>query len=532
MVIWSLQVNIKTGITLFHEGQKKTDSGRNTLYLFGTPRSADMAVLENENLILTLEKNLGAIQNLNGAFSGVLITPGRISIFADRLSIHKVYYALDGQLLTVSNHPQELARLLGTTPSFDAATWAEMIRWSAPVTEHTFYKGIMALPQGKALKVNRLTGTFSLCTTDQLHEGTHVVNNPLPQTAQQLHDALRRSISCANTHFKSFAATISSGMDSRLMVGIARSLGIDLPLFCANTDGAVNEAMALRPVLNYWKKSLDYSDLPEDYYIEHVRQLFSQSDYLCLQHVWFAPAAYLPMHAHRHYLMGIGGGELTRFNNGAKISKPLVQLFTQRGLKSLVKAVKNISYPIPPFVTPEFASYLEEQYSLRLTESLKPFHRNPRGSHAWFLKTRFASCVLYLQSLFEDNFYGFSPYLDSRVLDLLFSSSLPLTVDDGSLLEEIYKLTDPGLLTFTSTRSPEAATRYPNSSFLNSEKTFTWIIAQLINGVLADKGLLMRNELEQYLENARQTHNFIPMYSLRALLAMEFWAQEWGNISF
>ena len=522
---WFFSVGLNSEEPLSVTGSRILIANRSTLYLNGQPLDPHMRPLRDEDFHTRLVHNQAFLQKCNGGFGGVLVSGDDIIIFVDRVGMHRVYFMLDEGCLYVSNHVDKIVSGCNQVLEVNYRAWGEMWHQQTLLSSHTFFKDIHAISVGEYVKVSRRLKRYSRINYDTVYGKGAIDDRPVESIAKDIVAELTSCLSDAELEFHgTFSATISGGMDSRLLLGIAEKAKLAFPLFTADTDTVYNEYALLKPLLAYWNRESSYYPVPPDYFQLYAEKCFSNTDFHCLQHIWFACAAADCKDLRSTFTMtGIGAGELMRLFNDNRRFASLIPFFIDGDIDGLMQQFELL-YPQDQsgFLNPDFYDSLSVAYHESLRDSLSDFLSKPRGAMDWFIKGQLFNCIVYFFTMYADELSGFSPYLSTNVLDILFSLPQDGTILGEKLYNALYAQVDPKLLSYPSTRS-SSIEKFAQVPKLHNHDTLIWIKERLLSGRLAENGILNEERLLAYFEKCDMDKSYQVHRNLKTLLLLNAW---------
>jgi len=313
------------------------------------------------------------------------------------------------------------------------------------------------------------------------------------------------------------AATLTGGLDSRLLVGISRKKKLDMPFMSTDTCALINDLDVMKPLLDYWQVDCTCYPHQEGYYEKFAEYYLGKAGFLTDMHVWFAPAMQDNVHKNRFYMTGLLGGDFLRTGVFLNSLADKLPSMTNIFVPDLVKVLSNnAGRKFSSFLTDDFTEYLLQEYQKSLHFSIIPFLDSARGVKDWILQTYCVKSVLLITTMYKDLFSSFSPFLHSKVLDIFFTLNIHDLGDD--LFHELYECVDSKLLKILSTHSKEIP--YPPRQ-INHEPFLNWAYSRLMTGAMAKEGYIDKLKLEPYFKWLHKTP--YPLSSLGPILQLDFW---------
>ncbi|MCL2082324.1 MAG: hypothetical protein FWH04_03685 [Oscillospiraceae bacterium] len=500
-----------------------------TLYISGFVLDSLMRPLKDGEFVHLIQNSVSGLQKLNGEFCGILVEHDKYILFSDRATVRKIFFSMHRDYLYVSDNPDTVAELCPRVPDINFFAVSEMLKQGGLSRNHTLYENIFTPAIGEIAEFRRQG--FIFCSYDSVFGKGVVDDRPGQQIAEAIISELRQCISNAYRHHSSsLSATLTAGLDSRLLVGIAQSQGINVPLIVTDTCGSINEYAILQPLIEYLQPAplLENHPLVDEFYQTYAENCLKESGYSCVLHTWFAPVAEQIAHKKRLWMMGIGGDNLLRFFNDSQKTLPL--LFAERNYDSLLEELFTHSDCPDALLHDDFTEMVNNHYKAILEGSLRPFFNTPRGIMDWRLQNRLGNNILYFHVMYRKIFTGFSPFLCGNVLDKLFSLPISEAALGPNMYSHLFDRVDPKLLTFPSTRSLDQKDMPRiTPSKLHNQMTLDWICLKLRDGVMVQKGYIDKDKMDTYFNDLRQRNIWITGW-LRSVFAMELWLQNFERI--
>jgi len=519
-----LELKISTVSKVKAKNFRKIKRDNYEVYLTGYALGKNMELLPDIIFAQLVSSSVASIQEMNGSFCGVLITIDSVTVFSDRATDCKVYFSLQNRNIYISSNPDNIATKAPNSFDVDFTAWAEILKKGHLSQNRTMYKGIFSLSVGKVAVIKRRSESecFEWYDYDTVFGKGIIDDRPLSIIAQDIFSRLEECISNSHHfHQKKIAATLSAGLDSRLLVGIANNLGISIPLITIDTCLQVDEYELMKPLLMYLNLDCRNYLWFEGYLEAYAEKYWSEAGFHTNMHAWFAPAVQDRLHKKRWYMAGWGGDNLLRFQHiDERLAQPPA-LFKEN---EIIDILSTGSSPNMLFTT-EFSRWVNEKYRECVEQSISPFLESPRGMKDWVLQTRFFNDVLLITTMYRKEFSSFSPFLCSNVLDLL------LTLDTQHLGDDIYKALfscfDSNLLSLPSTRS-RLSDDFKRREF-NNEPVLDWAYGKLQEGSLLTHAYLDKKKLVAYFETLKSSNRGITPL-LRATLALNFWFEQFNGM--
>jgi hypothetical protein len=202
-------------------------------FLYGFSSSCNLAQTILERAKLDPE---GFLADLNGGFCGYVHFPieNKIILFNDRYGYGKVYLSDTSRGIIAGSSFNDIVRLLDKKNP-DPIGILEFLRFGYPLQERTFLEEVRVLLPGSRIEIDLSSRKI---VTERRYwvyqfdpdEGTSRI-----EKREQLWNILENSVKdCFSDTKAKYAVANSAGIDSRSVIGTARSLGID---FTAYTFG-------------------------------------------------------------------------------------------------------------------------------------------------------------------------------------------------------------------------------------------------------------------------------------------------------
>lgn len=520
---WYLHTSIKRAEISDTYGLRITRSDKGTLYISGTPLGLDMQPVTDTWVLERLGKSIGELANLNGRFSGVLITKWKIYCFSDRASTQKIYFTIYNGELFAGSSALTIVEGCPRMPEMNLSAWSSFLLCKNPISNETFYQDVYTTSVGQVVEISRRNAAWETSDYDPVFGKSIIDNRPIEEFSNLLFNELSECVENAYAANRNcFAATVTGGLDSRLLIGLGLSKGIRPSLIITDNDGGLDENKMIQPLLAHWGLSTASYKLSPDYFVKYADEAIANADCLCFSHVWFMQCAKAIAQNGQAYMDGIGGSNMMR-------ALPLSNItFMGNHLDELKEKAVSTEGLLRELIREDYYTEIDTLFVNSLRKSMQPFWGNPRGALDWSLQTRLFNNVVYFFSMFAKEMTGFSPYLSVKVLNRLLT--LPqAAAQNGSLYPYLLNRLDPKLLPFPSTRD-EAGKAFRMRRKIHNEKTVRWIYERLSQSPLISLGLLNSRGLDQLMEQQKVSGQYVVSYDLRALFTMDLWYREFETV--
>ena len=521
---WSVALNLNDTSMIHVADIRVVETTTSLLCISGHAYDRSMRPITDESFLGLIKASTDNLQKINGCFAGMFVEQDKATLFTDRVMGGKLYYSIYNNWLYISN---SILRIIKECPcefSINLDALCEMFKWNCLLSNHTLYQNVFNMKPGRVAILHRSSKIINWYHYDSVLERGILDDRPIRIIAKDLVEKLSTCIENAYTNCGGIGATITGGLDSRLLLGIAQKLGLTPQVFTCENDGGYDEYNMIKPLLAHWGIESRYFPIEDtDYFSMYANHYFRKANYQCLQHIWFAGSALASaenkavINAFGNCLTGIGGGELIRFDNGNTRTSELYTHFTSKSIHSLVENINRISIGYKNYFSNEFIEAIDEIFSRSLFNSTIPYIDKPRGGADWFLNNRLYNGVLYFFHMFSDDFLGFSPFLTCEVLDILLS--LPNNILTNDLLYKVlFDEVDIDLMSYSSTRNIGSGEYYRKPK-IHTKETAKYVLGTALNSRLLQLNYLDESKITTYIESMIAKERIFIDYGLRAIVA-------------
>ena len=513
---FSLSLNLHMNKVEKITNMKKVEGrGSERLYLAGYVLDTNMAFVEEEQFFDDLYSSYNSLQKYNGTFCGVLIKKDEVTIFSDRMTTMKCYFAVQRNILYLSCDVERVVKLSPCMPERDEASLAEMLFRGNMSPNKTHYKGISTLAIGEVASVASGSNKFRFYKYDTIFGEGVIDKRPIEEVAEDIVEDLTNCISNSyRYHRKYLGATLSGGRDSRMLVGIAKKQGIEFPMITIDTCGPVDEYDVMKPLLDYWKAKSHNYPYQEGYFQRYAKTTWQNAGFMTNMHTWFAPAMKDRKNLRRLYITGMCVDNMIDDNNYGL--KNFIDGSFPMDIDEVVDKIVSGATDVGALLSHEFMEHLTALYRARLKEVVVPFMQSPRGVKDFYIQTRGVNDVLLICHMFRSRFASFSPFLCNNVIDKV------LMLDTAHCGEKMYELLfeniDKELSLIPSTRQKEPLP-YAKVREFNYKPMIDWAYEQLKDGYMMRNHFIDSGKMESYFKARKEANRALGAESI-AILAM------------
>ena len=341
-------------------------------------------------------------------------------------------------------------------------------------------------------------------------------DRPSREIARDIVTELRDCVRNARRNQGKIAATLSAGLDSRLLVGIARQEKIKMPLISIDSCLSVGELEIMNPILDYLQMKTRVYGHEANYFQRYARRYWRETGTHSSMHVWFAPAMQDRVHKKRLYMTGLGGSNLLVFG---PYNERLMELHGEENLAEAVGIFAD-GYPkLNDLLTDDFAEHMNVLYRQSVERTLRPFIQSKRGVKDWTLQMRVFNDVSLITTMFRHEFFSFSPFFCNRALDL--SLMVDPKIMGDAFYAEMFDFVDPELLRLPSSRDTQNVVYRT----VDDAEIIAWMHENLQEGPLVANHYIDKDKLETFVKKARTKSGIQPPL-LRTALALDFWQRD------
>ncbi len=168
------------------------------------------------------------VHHLVGMFAIALLDGEKLFLFRDRFGKKPLFFLKNEQFFAFASEIKALKPLLNSIKMNEDAMLS-YLSFLAPTSPHTFYQGIEKLSAGNYLEFYNNT-----LTCKPYYSPLHVSPNQIETEEESLHVIRQRLEKAIHLRLESdvdMASLLSGGIDSALIVAIAKSQGHKLPTF-------------------------------------------------------------------------------------------------------------------------------------------------------------------------------------------------------------------------------------------------------------------------------------------------------------
>lgn len=200
-----------------------------------------------------------------------------LSLYSDRVGNYRLFYHQQAQQLHISSD----VRLFTSAPSRLDSVWLnQMLHYRIAPSTHSFDESIHTLPAGHYAQFNARDAAPSIHTYWMIPPRRPQAGSTLAQRCEQTEHALLNAMSAAGVAHKKTAVLLSGGVDSALLLALAKQLNPDVlaitPEFVRGSNPELETAKQLAQQAEVTHRCVQIDDAEITESLAHVLAVLSQ----------------------------------------------------------------------------------------------------------------------------------------------------------------------------------------------------------------------------------------------------------------